>query len=380
MTMHAPLSQGRTIRYCRKCLTPDSRPRIVFDGDGVCNACRYAEAKREIDWEARRAELEALVAPYRRRDGRWDCVVPWSGGKDSCTVAWRLKFELQLNPLLVTCAPLVPNEVGARNREELLKAGFDHIYFRANQRVHRHLTRRFFIERGNPKVAWDAGVNAIPVSIAAQFGIPLVFYAEHGESEYGGRVLSEEHRRVRDLTEVIEHQVGDDARNWVDDVVTEADLNPYVYPEPSELEKAGVKALYFAYFFRWSMYENYQFIRTRIPFATHPRGRTPGTFTDFDSLDDKSDDLYYYMQYIKFGFGRAVRDASRLIQNGRMTRDQGLDAVRKYDGEFPDEHLCEMLDYMSMDRAELERTIDLHRNPEIWDQQDGCWVLRYPPV
>jgi N-acetyl sugar amidotransferase len=380
MSIDTPLSRGRTIRYCRRCLTPDSRPRIVFDRDGVCNACLYADEKRTIDWDARRDELERLVAPYRRRDGRWDCVVPWSGGKDSSTVAWRLKFEVGLNPLLVTFSPLLPNDIGLRNRETMLRAGFDHIYFRANQKVHRHLSRRFFIERGNPKVAWDAGVNVIPVRIAAQFGIPLVFYAEHGESEYGGRVLSEEHRKIRDLTEVIEHQVGDDARNWVDDVVTEADLNPYTYPESSELETAGVKALYFAYFFRWSMYENYQFIRERMAFATHPRGRTPGTFTDFDSLDDKSDDLYYYMQFIKFGFGRAVRDASRLIQNGHMTRDEGLEAVRKFDGEFPEEHLADMLDYLSMSRGELEQTIDLHRNPEIWDRQADRWVLRYPPV
>src|SRR5205823_1867813 len=142
------------------------------------------------------------------------------------------------------------------------------VYFRPNQRVHRHLARRFFVERGNPKVVWDAGVNAIPVKVAAKFGIRLVFYAEHGESEYGGRVLSEEHRKVRDLTEVIEHQVGDDPRNWLDDVVSEADLNPYTYPDAAEVEAAGLTALYFGWFFRWSMLENFRFIRERIPFAT----------------------------------------------------------------------------------------------------------------
>ena len=372
-----PTSQSRVIRYCRNCLMPDSRPRIVFDAEGICNACRYAEEKQRIDWNARREELLRLVEPHRSRDGRWDCVVPWSGGKDSCNVAWRLKHEIGLNPLLVTFSPLLPNEIGEKNREAMIQAGFDHVFFRPNQKVHRHLSRRFFVERGNMKVAWDAGVNVLPVRIAVQFKIPLVFYAEHGESEYGGRVLSEEHRKIRDLTEVIEHQVGDDARNWVDDVVTEADLNPYIYPDQSELDTAGVKALYFAYFFRWSMYENYQFIRSKIAFATHPRGRTPGTFTDFDSLDDKSDDLYYYMQYVKFGFGRAVRDASRMIQNGHLTRSKGLELARLYDGEFPEEHLDAMLEYLSMTRDELGKTIDLHRNNEIWQRTGNAWTLRY---
>jgi N-acetyl sugar amidotransferase len=374
----ATLSRGRHVRYCRRCLTPDTRPRIVFDDSGVCNACRTADEKQTIDWAARRAEFEALIEPYRSRDGRWDCVVPWSGGKDSSSIAWKLKFEFGLNPLLVTFAPLVPNDVGMRNRELLIQAGFDHLYFRPNQKVHRHLARRFFIERGNPKVAWDAGVNAVPVQVAVKYEIPLVFYAEHGESEYGGRVLSEQHRKMRDITEVIEHQVGDDPRNWVDDVVSESDLNPYVYPAAPDVARVGVRAFYFAYFFRWSMFENYQYVRDRVPFATHPGGRTQGTFTDFDSLDDKSDDLYYYLQYVKFGFGRAVRDGSRLIQNAHTSRDEALQLARKYDGEFPSEHLDVMLDYLGMSRDELLQTIDLHRNPELWEKTDDGWRLRYP--
>ncbi len=357
---------------------PDTRPRIEFDEEGVCNACRYAELKATIDWDARRAELLELIEPHRSKDGSWDCLVPWSGGKDSSAIAYRLKFDYGLNPLLVTFSPLVVNEVGAANREAMIQLGFDHVFFRPNQRVHRHLARRFFVERGNPKVAWDAGVNVIPVQFARRLGISLIFYAEHGESEYGGRVLSEESSKRRDLTEVIEHQIGDDPRNWVDDVVTEADLNPYVYPDAQAVEEAGVRAYYFAYFHRWSMFENYRFIREKIPFATHPAGRTPGTFTDFDSLDDKSDDLYYYMQYVKFGFGRAVRDACRHIQNGQMLREEGLELALKYDGEYPEEHMSAMLEYLSMERAELDSVIDLHRNPEIWDRDADGWRLRYP--
>jgi N-acetyl sugar amidotransferase len=357
---------------------PDTRPRVVFDHDGVCNACLNADAKKLIDWDARREEFLRFVEPFRSKAGRWDCIVPWSGGKDSSSIAWKLKFELGLNPLLVTMAPLVPNEVGMRNRETMIQAGFDHIYVRPNQQAHRHLSRRFFIERGNMKVAWDAGVNTVPLQVAAHYRIPLVIYAEHGESEYGGRVLSEESKKFRNLTEVIEHQIGDDPRNWVDDVISESELNPYLYPDPQQLEAVGVRAFYFAYFFRWSMFENYQYLRAKIRFATHPAGRTSGTFTDFDSLDDKSDDLYYYMQYIKFGFGRAVRDASRLIQNGQMTRDEGLALAKKHDGEFPSEHLDAMLDYLNMTKSELLETIDRHRNPELWDRDGGEWRLRFP--
>lgn len=367
------------IRYCKTCMTPSSRPRVVFDESGVCNACHTAEAKKKIDWQARRKEFLDYVERFRPKDGPYDCLVPWSGGKDSSAIAYKLKFEFGLNPLLVTASPLIPNEIAQHNREEMLRLGFDQVMVRPNQRVARHLAQRFFIERGNPKVHWEATKEAIPLQMAVKYKIPLVFYAEHGESEYGGRVLNEESRKVKDFTEVIEHLVGDDARNWVDDVVGEHDLGSYLYPSAEEIEAVGVKALYFAYFFRWSMLENYEYIKDKIDFQLAPNGRTDGTFTNFDSLDDKIDTLYYHMQYIKFGFGRALRDAARLIHNGHITREQGLDSVRKYDHEFPHTYFKDQLDYLGMEEAEFRRIVDLHRNPEIWEFQGNEWRLRHPP-
>jgi N-acetyl sugar amidotransferase len=359
---------------------PDTRPRIVFDDEGVCNACRNAETKETIDWDARQREFLDYVERYRAKEGPYDCIVPWSGGKDSSYIAWRLKFEFGLNPLLVTFSPLAPNEVAVYNREEMLKLGFDHLMIRPNQKTARRLAHRFMTERGNPKVAWDAGVNAVPIQVAVKYNIPLVFYAEHGESEYGGRVLSEESKKVRDIAEVLEHQIGDDPRNWTDDEISERDLACYLYPEIKEIDRVGVHALYFAYFFRWSIFENYEFLRHKIDFMTDPKGRTDGTFTDFDSLDDKIDNLYYYMQFIKFGFGRATRDASRQIQNGHMKRATGLDLVRKYDDEFPSTNLQENLNYLGLTEAELTQIVDLHRNPEIWSFEGNQWKLRYPPT
>ncbi len=367
------------VAFCKYCLTPNSRPRVVFDGEGVCNACHNAEEKNKTDWESRKHEFLRLIEPMRARsDAQYDCVVPWSGGKDSSAIAHKLKFEFGLNPLLVTYSPMIPNEIGHHNREEMIQLGFDHLFFRANQKVLRHLAKRFFIERGNPKVAWDAGINSVPVTVAVKYQIPVVFYAEHGESEYGGRVLSEEHRRTRDFTEIIENYVGDDPRNWVDDVVSEKDLNAYVYPSSEQVASVGVKAYYYSYFFRWSMYENYQYIKDKIDFRTNQKGRTDSTFTNYDSLDDKIDNLYYYMQFIKFGFGRAVRDASRLIQNDHMTRQEGLDLARKYDDEFCYEHFDEVLEYLDLTMDEFSKIVDQHRNPEIWKKNGSSWTLRNP--
>jgi len=367
------------VQYCKTCLMPNTRPRIVFDENGTCNACHTANEKVEIDWEARRKEFIDLVEQHRSHDGSYDCIVPWSGGKDSSAIAYRLKFDFGLNPLLVTFSPLNPTVVGVHNREELLKLGFDHLLVRPNQKVSRHLANRFFVERGNPKVAWDAGVNAAPVQIAVQHDIPLVFYAEHGESEYGGRTLHEDSKKMRDFTEVIEHQIGDMPMNWTDDVVEERDLAPYLYPDLNAVAEKSVKAMYFGYFFPWDVYENYELICSKMDFRAAARGRTDGTFTNFDSLDDTIDDIYYYMQFIKFGFGRTTRDASRQIYRGRLTRDEALEFVRKYDDEFPNTFIRENLEYLGLDETRFTELVDQHRNPEIWKFEGNHWVLRYPP-
>ena len=367
------------ILYCKSCLMPNSRPRIVFDENGICNACHNAASKKTIDWEARKREFQDYVARYRPKNSLYDCIVPWSGGKDSSYVAWKLKFEFGLNPLLVTFSPLLPNDVAVHNREEMLKAGFDHLMIRPNQKVARRLSRRFMLERGNPKVAWDAGVNSVPLQVAVNYNIPLVFYAEHGESEYGGRVLSEESKKVRDIAEVLEHQIGDDPRNWVDEEIQERDLAPYLYPDNADVERVGVKALYFAYFFKWSIRENYDYVDDKINFRLDPKGRSDGTFTNFDSLDDKIDNIYYYLQFIKFGFGRAIRDASRHIYSGHMTREQGLGEVKKYDDEFPQSYFKENLDYLGLTEREFNDFVDKHRNPEIWKFEGNQWKLRFPP-
>lgn len=365
------------VRYCAQCLMPSTRPRMIMDEDGICSACRVSESKAAIDWDSRRREFLELVETHRARSGAYDCIVPWSGGKDSSTIAHKLKYEFGLNPLLVTFSPLQPTEVGAHNREALLNAGFDHLMIRPNQAVARHLARRFFIERGNPKVAWDAGINAVPVQTAVKYEIPLVFYAEHGESEYGGRLLSDDHLKIRDFAEVLEHQIGDDPENWIDDGVARRDLGPYLYPDIADVERVGVKALYFGYFFPWDVIDNYHYISEKIDFRTVDR--TDGTFTNFDSLDDKMDSLYYYMQFIKFGFGRCLRDAARQIQRGRMSRDEALDLVRRYDHEFPKTYIADNLDYFDLDRESFTAVVDKHRNAEIWSPAGDTWLLRNPP-
>ena len=397
------------IQHCTRCLMPSSRPRITFK-DGVCNACQFHEKNKSVDWEARALEFYSLYDSVGDT-GPYDCVVPFSGGKDSASIAYRLKYAHGLNPLLVCYGQLLWTDVGRYNFHQVANAGFDIIYWRTNQEVSRKLARHFFIERGHPKQHYDAAVNSVPLITAVKFGIPLVFYAEHGESEYGGHILSEEHRKQRFFDEVLENQVGDDPRNWTVDGITEKDLYPYIMPEPvfmgqeyPEIKIGPVKAYYYSYFFPWDIYENAKLAREKMGFrqarngleiesellinvdgSTEHRewppwvGKSDGSFEGYDSIDDKIDDLDFYMMQIKFGFGRATRMASRLIQKGHMTREQGLELVKRYDGEYPETYMKDVCEYLSMTEVELGEIVDKHRNPEIWERRDDQWELKCPP-
>lgn len=361
---------GTTIRHCVQCLTPSSRPRVSFDDAGVCNACRFVEAKQSIDWHARHDEFLKLLDQHRG-SGQYDCIVPMSGGKDSASIAYKLKHTYGMHPLCVCYGQLLWTDAGRHNMDRVAQSVGDILYWRVDQRVSRVLAKRFTIERGHPKQHYDAGVNAVPLQTAVAFQIPLVFYAEHGESEYGGRVLDAESTRHRNLTEVLEHQVGDDPGNWVGEGITEADLAPYRYPPNVE----GVTAYYWTHFHQWNVAQNARFCEEFMGFQYDKR--SDGSFVGYDSIDDKIDDLDYHLMAVKFLMGRSTRMASRLIRYKEMTLAEAREAILKYDYEFPTRYLRDILDYLDMTYDELIEVIDMHRNKELWDRKDGVWVPKF---
>ena len=376
------------MKRCTSCLMPDTRPRMEMRPDGLCPPCHYhLNVKPKIDYRGREKEFIDLIESMKLHP-TYDCIVPYSGGKDSAVIAYRLKHELGFNPLLVTYGQMMWTESGKHNYDRIrhMGEGIDCLYFAMNQRVSKKLCRRFLIERGHPKAHYDAAINAVPILIAKQMNIPAVIYAEHGETEYGGLVRNKRAQKERDLEEVLEHCVGDDARNWVGEGITEQDLYPYIYPE----DVGGVRAFYWSYFFRWDIYENAIFARDKLgfkpahihrtPLEAHWKwGRSDGSFEGFDSLDDCIDDLDFFMMHRKFGFGRATRMASRLIQYGHMTREEAIPLVGKYDGEYPLIYLSRVLEYLGMTEEELQAIITQHTE-DLVDEEGISSMCPLPEV
>lgn len=367
------------VKFCKKCVISNQRPRITFDKEGVCSACRYAERKEKvIDWSKRESELQVLCDKHRSKDGSWDVVVPCSGGKDSAVVAHLLKTKYGMHPLTVTWAPHKYSDIGWKNFQRFIHSGFDNIMGTPNGIVHRKLTRLAFEILGDPFQPFIYGQKSFPIRIATKFNIPLIMYGENGEVEYGGDSKNEDspyHDVSDDLTK--HYFSGLDVDYWKQYGFTDDELKYYSLPDMGEMKKVGVQCHFLGYYIRWIPQENYYYSAENTNFEANPEGRSEGTYSKYASLDDELDGFHYFLSYIKFGIGRATSDAAHEIRDGHITREEGVLLVRKFDGEFPKKHFKTFLEYTGLTEERLHECIDSWRSPHLWEKSsDGTWKLK----
>lgn len=374
---HFKLKEKEKIFLCKKCLTLSTRPRAQYDENGVCNACNWAEAKRTtVDWRKRWKELEELCDKYRCNDGsNWDVIVPCSGGKDGTYVAWKLKNELGMHPLCVTLKAQTPTEIGKKNLENFIASGFDHILISPNPKVYGRLSKRGFIEQGRPKMPFVIGISLFTMKIAIKFNIPFIMYGEEGEEEYGGSTSQVgKYRITRDYL-INYYYSGHDPAEYLDEFTRE-ELKWWLLPSEEELEKAKLFPTHWSHYENWDPQLHYKIAKEKCGLQTI-EGHSIGTFTNYAQMDDKLQDLHAYLMYIKFGFGRAWSDACIEIRMGQMTREDGIELVKKYDGIFPNEYLNDYLEYFNMTEEEFWITINSFRSPDIWKKVNDEWNLKF---
>jgi len=378
------------VQYCTRCVVSNQRPRITFDKDGVCSACRFAYEKHHvIDWTERERQLHDLLDRHRSKDGSYDCVVPGSGGKDSSYVAYMLKYKYGMHPLTVTWAPHIYTDIGWRNYLAFKDSGFDNLLAFPNGRLHRRLSRLAFELWGDHFKIFGLGQKAYGFHIAVKFGIPLVFYGESGEVEYGGSTKNKEKpcESVEDwselyyqgssLSELLKH-------GRTSGLVSEEELQNerflfYWHPPLDDLKKIGAEMHWFSYYKKWVPQENYYCAVEHTGFQANPDGRSEGTYSKYASLDDRTDGFHYYLGYIKFGLGRTTSDAAHEIRDGHLTREEGVALVHRYDGEFPQKYYQEFLEYLDISDGEFWEVVNHYRSltPHLWENRGGEWVLKH---
>jgi N-acetyl sugar amidotransferase len=384
-------NQVKEIRYCTKCVNSNQRPRLDFNSEGVCDACQYAyEKEHSIDWKSREDELIDLLNKYRSKDKSYDVIVPCSGGKDSGYVAHQLKHKYGMHPLTVTWTPHLYTDIGWKNLQSLIDSGFDNILFRPNGILHRKISRLALELLGDAFEGWSYGAKAFPLHMAMKFQIPLVFYGENQMAEYGGVVESKykAYDTFRDWEKVaykgqkgIETLVekGLQYKRFDNKEIDEnqATLSLYKLPPLDAMKKLGLQSHWFSYYKKWDPHSNYYYAQKHCGFEPNPDGRSEGTFSKYASLDDKTDGFHFYLQFIKFGFGRCTSEASMEIRCGHITRDEAISLVKKYDGEFPSRYFKEYLEYLDLTEEEFWLIINKFRPDHLWEKVDKEWRLKF---
>lgn len=383
--------------FCNKCVMSNQRPAssIEFKNvisskkktmhigkDGICDACRHAQEKEKVNWQNREKELLKLLNRYKSADGSYDCIVSGSGGKDSAMASHLLKYKYGMHPLTVTWPPVMYTDYGYRNfRNWLDIGGFDNISFNRNGKVSKILARLSIENLLHPFQTFILGQKNLAPKIALKFGIPLIFYGEN-EAEYGN-AIADNATSLRDKSYYSANNLNELflAGVSVPDLMKKfdfslSDLSPYLPADYEELDKSKIEVHYLGYYIKWIPQEAYYYAVEHTGYKARPF-RTQGTYSKYNSIDDKIDDLHYYTTFIKFGIGRATYDASQEIRNKHLTREEGQVLVKRFDGEFPDHYLREVMDFIGMKPEKFMPLCDKFRSPHLWKKVGGEWKLRH---
>jgi len=359
------------IRYCSRCVMPETKPDIFFDDDGVCSACIHYAQRTEVDWDARRAELLEVLDRYRSPDGStYDCIIPVSGGKDSTYQVIRM-LELGMNPLCVTATTDKLSELGRRNIENLKGLGVDYIEVTTNPVVRRRINRLALTQVGDISWPEHVAIFTVPVRLSVQIGVPLIVWGENSQNEYGGPATAADHQV---LTRRWLEEFGGLLGLRVSDLVGQEDIEPrhliqYRYPSDDDLARVGVTGIFLGYFIPWDGWGN-ALISQAHGFETYPK-LVEGSLVNYENLDNVQTGIHDYFKFLKYGFGRATDLACMQVRRGRLSRADAVELVRLHDGRFPSVYLGypieEVLDEIGMSLDEFQAVCDRFTNRKLFE-------------
>lgn len=383
--------------FCRNCVMSNQRPAstvefkhnikskkttLKINEDGICDACKFAEEKDKINWKKREDELIQLLNKYRKDNGEYDCLIPGSGGKDSAMAAYLLKYKYGMHPLTITWPPILYTDYGYQNFKNWIEVGgFDNVTFKPNGKVMKLLTKLSIENLFHPFQTFILGQKNFPPKIAIKYDIPLIFYGEN-EAEYGNPI-ADNSTSLRDksyftysnLNEI--YLGGVSIRELMDKYnLPIVDLMAFLPADYKGLEKSKIEVRYLGYYIKWTPQEAYYLAVEHTGFQARPF-RTQGTYSKYNSIDDKMEDFNLYTTFIKFGIGRATYDASQEIRNRHITREEGQALVKRFDGEFPEKYFNDAMKFLDIKPEHFMELIDKFRSPHLWAKVSGEWKLRH---
>lgn len=367
------------VKYCKKCVVPSSSAiPVTFNEDGICSGCLVNNEKLDIDWDRRGRQLEAILEQYKNKDGKgYDCIIPVSGGKDSYFQIHVLKNIYKINPLLVTYNGNNWTETGWKNLLNMREAfGCDHVFFTPSIDLLKRMNVLCFKKMGDMNWHAHCGIFTYPFRVAVQQNIPLLFYGEHGFMDLGGM------HSYKDYVEHTfkyrhEHSLrGYEWHDMISDEEIKINANELIwaqYPSDEEIQKIGVRGLYISNYVQWLPNEHTKLVIEKYGFQV-PETSFDRTYRKMSNLDDMHENgIHDYLKYIKFGYGRCTDHVCKDIRDGKITREEGIELVKKYDHIKPSD-LQRWLKYVNMTEEEFDRIADTFRDSRVWSKINGEWI------
>tara|TARA_Y100000817_G_scaffold314507_1_gene313594 strand:+ start:1348 stop:2490 length:1143 start_codon:yes stop_codon:yes gene_type:complete len=366
------------LKYCKKCLYPDTKPQLVFNEEGICSACTNHLLKNNIDWEKKNKQFLDILEKHRSNDGsNYDCIIPVSGGKDSTYQTYMIKKKFGLNPLVVNFHPHDQTEIGRKNLENLKKIGVDCIEFSPNPETYLKLSRFGLRELGDFQWPEHLGIFSIPVQIAVKYNISLIIWGENPQLEYGKPTDI-------DKESILDKEWTEKNGGYFLDKIKPSDmikygfklneLRPYIYPSDEDIKRVGVTGVFLGSYFKWNIFEQLELVKS-IGFRENEENKE-GTYDRWENLDVYFTVFHDYFKFLKFGFGRATDHASIEIRYGRITRDEGLELVKQNEGKIPKKYLQKFLEFANLSMDEFLEICDKFTNKEIFKVDEFGKIIR----
>lgn len=349
---------------------PNSKPDLYFDNKGVCSACNNFSNRKKINWDNRKKELSKILNNYKDKNStNWDCIVPVSGGKDSTYQVLKM-IELGLNPLCVTATTCDLTTIGRSNIDNIKKLGVDLIEMSPNPIIRSKLNRIGLTQLGDISWPEHVGIFTIPVRAAVNYKVPLIIWGENSQNEYGGPASSTENNILnRRWLEEFGGLLGMRVSDMIGfDGIEKKHLINYIYPFDDELSEIGVTGIFLGHYLPWDGLSN-ALVSIANGFTSFYK-TVEGSMVNYENLDNYQTGIHDYFKFIKFGFGRATDITSLHIRRNRISREEGLQIVKKLDGKFPwtylDKPLDEILSPLNISIDEFIKICDQFTNKKIF--------------
>jgi len=332
-----PRGNFKGMRYCSNCIYPETQDTLMFDADGKCSVCQQIDFRDEkIDWKQRRRDLDALVAPFRNK-GQYDCIVPFSGGKDSTFQAWYVMKELKLKPLLVRFDHWFYRPLVQENNTRTLKIlGAEMLNFTPNWHVVRELMLESLTRRGDFCWHCHTGVYAYPMQVAIRYETPLIIWGE-SLAEYMSFYSYDEMEEVDEKRFNRAMNLGmtaDDMFEFLGGRVERRELLPFTYPPRQELMKIKCRSVCLGNYIKWDTRKNVDIIKQELGWKGQAVEGIPAEY-DYEKIECMMQGVRDYLKFIKRGFGRTNHLANIDIRNNRLDREAGLRMAEEHDGKRP---------------------------------------------